>query len=199
LSKGPFSTAVFQLTENLVVSGKSIGLMLGIDQVSVHDDIENSSAPFDQFCFDTSGILNRVRQTGGLRRVVSLDAVGDADRHFEFIRYQKLYLSEIRWSPENLPVDVTGRRANVEVSRDPRYLSRRFFYAARFDLAVNCSSVAVNLKVLIHWQPMSCFVRPLSPCSVRGGQAQVDDLAAVTVPRSRSSVSEVVRASCRRS
>jgi len=74
-----------QLTENFVVGGKSICLMFGINQVPIHDDVEDSAAALDQFRLDTRCLLDRVRQTGGLRGVVSLHAVGDAYLHSEFL------------------------------------------------------------------------------------------------------------------
>lgn len=64
--------------------------MLGVNQVSIHNDIEDSAATFDQLRLDTRCILNRVRQTGGLRGVVSLHAVSDAYFHFELLRFEKL-------------------------------------------------------------------------------------------------------------
>ena len=55
--------------------------MFGIDQVPIHNDVEDSAAALDQFRLDTRRFLNRVRQTGGLRGVVSLHAVSNADLH----------------------------------------------------------------------------------------------------------------------
>ena len=55
--------------------------MFGIDQVPIHNDVEDAAAALDQFGLDARCILDRVRQTGGLRGVVSLHAVSDADFH----------------------------------------------------------------------------------------------------------------------
>ena len=44
-------------------------------------DVENSAATLDQLCVDPEFILDRGRQTGGLRKVVSLRAVRDAHFH----------------------------------------------------------------------------------------------------------------------
>ena len=68
--------------------------MLGVNQVSIHDDVEDSASAFDQFCLDSRRFLNGIRQTGGLRGVVSLYAVGDADFHFEFLCWSDVVNSE---------------------------------------------------------------------------------------------------------
>ena len=57
--------------------------MFGIDQSPVDYDIEDAASPFDQFRLNTRCFSNCVRQTGGLRGVVSLYAVGDTDFHPE--------------------------------------------------------------------------------------------------------------------
>lgn len=63
--------------------------MLGVDQVSIHNDVEDSAAAFDQFRLDSRRFLNGIRQTGGLRGVVSLHAVGNADLHSTFLCFQR--------------------------------------------------------------------------------------------------------------
>lgn len=70
-----------QLTQDFFVGRKSICLMFGVDQVPIDDNVEDSAAALDQFRLDTRCLLNRIRQTGGLRGVVSLHAVSDADLH----------------------------------------------------------------------------------------------------------------------
>jgi hypothetical protein len=57
--------------------------VFGIDQSPVDDDIEDAASPFDQLRLNTRCFSNCVRQTGGLRGVVSLYAVGDTDFHPE--------------------------------------------------------------------------------------------------------------------
>jgi hypothetical protein len=57
--------------------------VFGIDQSPVDYDIEDAASPFDQFRLNTRCFSNCVRQTGGLRGVVSLYAVGDTDFHPE--------------------------------------------------------------------------------------------------------------------
>ena len=78
-----------KLAENLVVCWKAVRLMFRVNQRSVHHDVKDSAAAFDQFCFDTCCFSNCVRQTGGLRGVVSLHAVGNADFHTELLCCQK--------------------------------------------------------------------------------------------------------------
>jgi hypothetical protein len=57
--------------------------MFGIDQSPVDNDVEDSAATFDQLRLDTRCFSNCVRQTGGLRGVISLHAVGNTDFHPE--------------------------------------------------------------------------------------------------------------------
>lgn len=47
------------------------------DEDIVHNDIENATAPLNQLDIGTCLRLHGVRQTGGLRRVVSLHAIRD--------------------------------------------------------------------------------------------------------------------------
>ena len=55
--------------------------MLAVDQLAIGDDIEDASSAGDERRLDAESLLDRGRQTGGLRFVVSLHAVGDADFH----------------------------------------------------------------------------------------------------------------------
>ena len=96
--------------------------MFGIDQISVDNDVKDSAAPFDQIRFNTRRITNRVRQTGGLRGVVSLHAVGNADFHPESsvirnIDCQNLTLPKL--PPKVQQVCRTGQqcRAMIEFCR----------------------------------------------------------------------------------
>lgn len=70
-----------QLDKDFFVRRKPIGFVLRVDQIPVDDDIENSSSAFNQFRFDTLCFTNRIRQTDGIRCVVSLDAIGDGYLH----------------------------------------------------------------------------------------------------------------------
>jgi hypothetical protein len=57
---------------------KLIGaLFLGIDQLVVHADLEDAAVTFDEGDGDVQALPNRGLQTGGLREVVSTNAVFD--------------------------------------------------------------------------------------------------------------------------
>ena len=60
---------------------KSAGLLLAVDQPAVDFNVEDAPAAFDEFGGDVEFGLDRVRQTGGLRRVVSLDTVFNGNVH----------------------------------------------------------------------------------------------------------------------
>jgi len=64
------------------VLGKLTGLVLRVDESAVDLHIKNPSAAFDEFRDDPGGCFDCVRQTGGFGRVVSLNAVSNADLHF---------------------------------------------------------------------------------------------------------------------
>lgn len=61
--------------------GETSGLTLRVNQLAVNDDIKHTAAPFDQLSNHPRLCLDRVRQTGGLRGVVSLYAVRDRNLH----------------------------------------------------------------------------------------------------------------------
>ena len=67
--------------KNLVVIGKTTGMMLREDKISIYCDIKDAVLAFDEFRFDAELIGNCGRQTGGLREIVSRDAVGNGDFH----------------------------------------------------------------------------------------------------------------------
>ncbi len=60
---------------------KSAGFLLAVDQLAVGFDVEDSPAALDEFGGDVEFGLDRVRQTGGLRRVVSLYAILNGNVH----------------------------------------------------------------------------------------------------------------------
>ncbi len=70
-----------QLIDYVVGSGKLPCLVLGVNEFSIHLHVEYTTTPFHKNSFNPDFILNRVRQTGGPRQVVSLCAVGNLDRH----------------------------------------------------------------------------------------------------------------------
>ncbi len=55
--------------------------MLRVDQLTVYPYIEDPPSSLDELRIDPGFLLDRGRQTGGLGKVVSLDAVLDADVH----------------------------------------------------------------------------------------------------------------------
>jgi len=69
------------LDENFLVLGKAAGFLLRIDFPAVEDHVEDTSAAFNQLGFAACLLLDRIRQTGGLRMIVSLHAIRDGDLH----------------------------------------------------------------------------------------------------------------------
>lgn len=57
--------------------------MFTVDQLTFGDDIKDSATTFDEFDLVIRFFPNRGRQTGGLRGIVSLNAVGDGNLHGE--------------------------------------------------------------------------------------------------------------------
>ncbi len=60
---------------------ESAGFLLAVDQLTVDFDVEDSPAAFDEFGLNAELRLDRVRQTGGLGRVVSLYAILNRNVH----------------------------------------------------------------------------------------------------------------------
>jgi hypothetical protein len=73
--------AILERLDDLSIFGKSPGLMFAVDQVAVGLDIEDAAAALDQFALDAELVLDCFRQTDGLWRVVSLNAVFDRNVH----------------------------------------------------------------------------------------------------------------------
>ena len=69
------------LAQHLVVLREPPGLVLGVNQVAVDPNVENASPALDQLTNQIEFLLDRIRQTGGLREVVSLHAVFNRDLH----------------------------------------------------------------------------------------------------------------------
>ena len=69
------------MIQYLTVFRKTSGLMLRVDQLAIDFDIKDAASAFDQFGIHPRLCLNRIRQTGGLRGVVSLHAIRDRDLH----------------------------------------------------------------------------------------------------------------------
>ena len=66
--------------------GKTKRFILAVNQSAVDFDVKNSTIAFDQLCVNAFGLLNGGRQTGGLRCVVSHNAIGDFNLHFRLFR-----------------------------------------------------------------------------------------------------------------
>ncbi len=60
---------------------KAAGLLLAVDQLAINFDVENAATALDHLDCDAELILDRVRQTGGLGRVVSLYTIFDGNVH----------------------------------------------------------------------------------------------------------------------
>jgi len=67
------------------VGRKASSVMLAVNQLTVPFDVKDSASAFDQFDGLRSCLFNCFRQTDGLGRVVSLHAVGNANRHTELL------------------------------------------------------------------------------------------------------------------
>ena len=61
--------------KHLIVLGKPTRLVLGEDELPVHDDIEDPTGALDELRLDTELLGDPGRQTGGLWEVVSGHAV----------------------------------------------------------------------------------------------------------------------------
>ncbi len=72
---------VLEGLDDFSIFRKSAGLMFAVDQVAVGLDIEDAAAALDQFALDAELVLDCFRQTDGLWRVVSLNAVFDRNVH----------------------------------------------------------------------------------------------------------------------
>ena len=73
--------ALSELREDLFVLRKTARLVLRVDELAVHDDVEDALASGKQLGLVVEIASDRGRQTGGLREVVSSDAIGDGDVH----------------------------------------------------------------------------------------------------------------------
>jgi len=70
-----------QLREDLAVLGESPGSVSAVNELTVSLYVEDPAAAPDQFDLDVMVLLDRGRQTGGCRLVVSFSTVLDADFH----------------------------------------------------------------------------------------------------------------------
>jgi hypothetical protein len=67
------------------IVGELAGLMLAVNEVAVDLHIKDASSAFDQLGVDVEGFLELIRQTGGIRCVVSLHAILDRDVHVSLL------------------------------------------------------------------------------------------------------------------
>ena len=69
------------LFQHFVVLRKTADVVLVPDLGAVHMDVKDAAAALDHLRVDAKLLLDRFRQTGGRRKVVSLHAVLDTDLH----------------------------------------------------------------------------------------------------------------------
>ena len=69
------------LLEDLLVSRKPVGRLVGVDDVIVDRYLEDPAVAFLEDCGDSVLLLDGGLQTGGLGEVVSLPAISDLDVH----------------------------------------------------------------------------------------------------------------------
>lgn len=75
-----------QLTENLFVGREAFGFVFGVDVATVNFNVEDATFALDEFGVDACCVLDRVRQTGGLGRVVSLHTIRDGHVHGDLLQ-----------------------------------------------------------------------------------------------------------------
>jgi len=79
--------------KNFAIVGKASYSVFGEHLFAIDFNIEDAAAAGDHIDFDVAERLQFIRQTGGLRLVVSLHAVGDGNLHsipFGFIKANDL-------------------------------------------------------------------------------------------------------------
>jgi hypothetical protein len=55
--------------------------VLGKHELAIYDNIKDAAMPSDQLSLDTEGVTQFIRQTGGIRLIVSLSAIMNIDFH----------------------------------------------------------------------------------------------------------------------
>jgi hypothetical protein len=61
--------------------GEAMGVMLGVDHLPVHLDVEDAAVTGLELGVDAEVLLEIGRQTGGAGKIVSLRAIGDPNVH----------------------------------------------------------------------------------------------------------------------
>lgn len=69
------------LADDLIVLREAADVVFAPDLRAIDMDVKNAALAFDHLGVDAELVVNRLRQTGGSRVVVSLHAVFDADFH----------------------------------------------------------------------------------------------------------------------
>ena len=75
---------------------ESAGFFLAVDQLGIDFDVEDAPAALDELGVDVEFGLNRIRQTGGLRCVVSLYAIFNGNVHVGPLIRRSILLNRAR-------------------------------------------------------------------------------------------------------
>ena len=88
---------------------ESAGFFLAVDQLAIDFDVEDAPAALDEFGGDVEFGLNRIRQTGGLRCVVSLYAIFNGNVHVGPLIRRSILLYRARGPPYNNIASTTDQ------------------------------------------------------------------------------------------
>ncbi len=88
---------------------ESAGFLLAIDQLAIDFDVEDAPAALDEFGVDVELGLDRIRQTGGLGRVVSLYAIFNGNVHVGPLIRRSILLYRARGPPYNNIASATDQ------------------------------------------------------------------------------------------
>ncbi len=90
------SVKLTEAVQHLRMFRESACFFLAVDQLAVDFDVEDAPAALDEFGGDVEFGLNRIRQTGGLRCVVSLYAIFNGNMHVGPLIRRSILLSRAR-------------------------------------------------------------------------------------------------------
>jgi len=79
--RGAATLPLSERVEDFCVLRETAGIVLGVDEFSIGNHIEDATAPLDQLHLGVERLLDGGRQTGGVRAIVSFNAVGNRDLH----------------------------------------------------------------------------------------------------------------------
>ncbi len=88
---------------------ESAGFLLAVDQLTVDFDVEDAPAALDELGVDVEFGLNRIRQTGGLRCIVSLYAIFNGNVHVGPLIRRSILLYRARGPPYNNIASATDQ------------------------------------------------------------------------------------------